>query len=164
MKTKSILSDRELRDFRAALRELVRKIGRQLREETQCCGVGYLTCHVLLELEAGAGRSLKELEDSLGTDKAALSRAVELLVRDGLVSRRENPADRRAIVIELTAAGRKKVGAINAYTDEKYRGLFACIPAGQHAAVLSTVEYLARAFDELCGDSGSCSPRKKGRR
>lgn len=158
MKSTTAITDNDLRRFRAALRALVRKLARQLRDETQCCGVGYLMCHVLLELEDGPGRSLKELEEALGTDKAALSRAVDFLVKDGLVSRKENAADRRALVLALTAAGRKRVAEINAYSDGKYRDLFRLIPAREQATVICAVGHLARAFDELCGETGACAP------
>jgi DNA-binding MarR family transcriptional regulator len=149
-----------IRAFRAALRLLVRKIGRQLRDDTQCCGVGFLTCHVLLELEAAGGRSLRELQAAMETDKAALSRTVDCLVQDGLVTRKENPEDRRAVVIALTAAGRRKAAEINRYSDAKYRKLFGLIPAREHATVVCAVGYLARAFDELGGEAVYCAPAK----
>jgi DNA-binding MarR family transcriptional regulator len=143
----------DIRAFRAALRILVRKIGRQLRDDTQCCGVGYLTCHVLLELESASGRSLRELHEAMETDKAAVSRTVDCLVQDGLVTRRENPDDRRSVLIRLTATGRRKVEEINRHSDGKYRKLFGLIPVREHAAVLCAMSYLAGAFDELAGES-----------
>jgi DNA-binding MarR family transcriptional regulator len=152
------VSEQELRAFRAALRTLVRKIGRQLRSEVQCCGVGYLMSHILLELEGGDGCALKDLQSALGIDKAALSRSVEYLVKDGLVSRKPNPQDRRAVVIELTAAGRKRVADINAATNGQYRHLFELIPAREHGTVICAVDYLAKAFDDLEGDSAYCPP------
>jgi DNA-binding MarR family transcriptional regulator len=151
----------DIRAFRAALRLLVRKIGRQLRDDTQCCGVGFLPCHALLELEGAGGRSLRELQAAMETDKAALSRTVDCLVQDGLVTRKENPDDRRAVVIALTAAGRRKAATINRYSDAKYRQLFGLIPAREHATVVCAVGYLARAFDELGGEAVYCAPAKR---
>jgi DNA-binding MarR family transcriptional regulator len=139
----------DLRAFRAALRLLVRKISRNLRADTTCCGVGFLPCHVLLELEGKAGLSLRDLQETMETDKAALSRTVEGLVCAGLVTRQQNPGDRRTIVITLTVAGRGKVAAINQYTDKKYGRLFRLIPTPEHATVVCAVNYLAQAFDEL---------------
>lgn len=153
----TLLTEPDLREFRAALRDLAHTIGRQLRDDTQCCGLGYLTCHVLLALDTGSGRSLKELEENLGTDKAALSRAVDQLVNAGWVTRKPNSRDRRAVVIGLTAAGRRKVREIHAYTDRKYRALFDRLPAGQHATVVETVRALRSAFAGLYETSGSAS-------
>jgi putative acetyltransferase len=153
MTRSSRLTDATLRDFRSALRALVRKIGRQLKDESRCCGFGFLGCLVLLELDAVPDRALKELEAALGTDKAALSRVVDSLVKSGLAKRDENPADRRAIVINLTPSGRQYVGGINRYCDEKYRKLFQLIPTQEHAAVVRAIDSLARAFDEFGAES-----------
>ncbi|HTZ21500.1 MAG TPA: MarR family transcriptional regulator [Opitutaceae bacterium] len=154
----------DIRAFRAALRLLERKINRHLHDDTTCCGVGFLPCHVLLELAGETGLSLRDLQETMETDKAALSRTVEGLVRDGLVTRRQNPRNRRAIIITLTAAGRSKVAGINKYTDEKYGRLFRLIPPREHAMVMCAVSHLARAFDELeCGRAACCAPKKAGR-
>jgi DNA-binding MarR family transcriptional regulator len=158
MKPSRRLTAATLREFRSALRALVRKIGRQLKDESQCCGFGFLGCLVLLELDAVPDRALKELEAALGTDKAALSRVVDFLVKKGLAKRDENPADRRAIVINLTPSGRKYAAGINRYCDEKYRKLFRFIPAPEHAAVVRAIDSLARAFDQFGAEPGPCPP------
>ena len=152
----------DIRAFRAALRLLVRKISRNLRDDTTCCGVGFLPCHILLELEGREGVSLRELQEAMATDKAALSRAVEGLVGEKLVTREQNPENRRAVLLALTKAGRAKVAEINDYSDEKYGRLFGLIPEKEHATVVCAVDYLAKAFEdfETCADT--CSPKKKG--
>jgi putative acetyltransferase len=160
MKTTAFSDATDIRAFRAALRILVRKIGRQLREDTQCCGVSFLTCHVLLELDGDDGCALKDLQEAMETDKAAVSRTVDGLVQEGLLTRKENPKDRRAVVIALTAAGRKRAAEINRYSDDKYRELFQLIPAQEHATVVCAVNYLARAFDKLGGETIYCAPAK----
>jgi DNA-binding MarR family transcriptional regulator len=160
MKAETSSDTPDIRAFRAALRILVRKISRQLRDDTQCCGVGFLTCHVLLELDAVGGCALKDLQEAMETDKAAVSRTVDSLVTDGLVTRKENPADRRAVIIEFTAAGRKKAAEINRYSDDKYSELFRLIPVQEHATVVCAVNYLARAFDKLGGETMCCLPPK----
>jgi len=163
MKTNASWPKPDVRAFRAALRLLERKISRNLRDDTTCCGVGFLPCHVLLELEGETGLSLRDLQETMETDKAALSRTVEGLVRDGLVTRQQNPRNRRAIVITLTAAGRSKVAGINEYTDKKYGQLFRLIPKREHAMVVGAVSHLARAFDELeSGAVACCAPKKAG--
>src|SRR4029079_5484993 len=55
---------------------------------------------------------LKELAEKLGTSTPAMSRAVDDLVKKGLVTRVEDPDDRRARRIELTAKGRQVVDRI----------------------------------------------------
>jgi DNA-binding MarR family transcriptional regulator len=161
MKAKQPRSEMEIRAFRAALRTLVRKINRQLKDDTSCCGLGFLPCHILLELDGREGLSLRDLQKEMETDKAALSRAVDALVNDGQVSRKENPEDRRNIVIELTAVGRKKVSEIHRHCDRKYQKLFDVIPEKEHASVVCAVNYLAQAFDELGSEAMYCVPEKR---
>ncbi|MEA2292242.1 MAG: hypothetical protein QOF17_1265 [Solirubrobacteraceae bacterium] len=49
---------------------------------------------------------LTEVGSQVGLSPAAIGRAVDALVRDGLVTRREDAADRRVKRIALTGAGR----------------------------------------------------------
>jgi DNA-binding MarR family transcriptional regulator len=50
-----------------------------------------------------------QLAPWLGTDNAGMTRLLDRLEAKGLVQRRTNPLDRRAIVVELTPAGRALV-------------------------------------------------------
>ena len=50
--------------------------------------------------------SPSQLTDVLGTDTAGMTRLLDRLETKGLLHRRRHPQDRRAIVIELTDAGR----------------------------------------------------------
>lgn len=73
---------------------------------------------------------------------------------------KENAADRRAVVIEFTAAGRKKAAEINRYSDDKYSELLRLIPAHEHETVVRAVNYLAQAFDKLGCEAMCCAPGK----
>jgi DNA-binding MarR family transcriptional regulator len=159
--TNPTLEDKELQVFRASLRQLVRKIDRRLRSEIQCCGVSYLMSHILLELEQSGALSLKQLQEILDVDKATLSRSVDLLVKDGLASRTENPEDRRSIEIKLSAAGRKQVAELNQLSNAGYRKVFECISPQEHAAVISAVRHLTTAFDQVGIESSYALPLKK---
>ncbi|MBS1879989.1 MAG: MarR family transcriptional regulator [Actinobacteria bacterium] len=89
--------------------------GNQLRvmEET---GLSLTQCKAILEI-GGLGEvmpscQLKELAERLGASTPAISRAVDDLVKKQLVTRVEDPDDRRARRIELTAKGREVVDRI----------------------------------------------------
>lgn len=159
--TPPAIVDKDLQVFRASLRQLVRKIDRRLRSEIQCCGVGYLMSHILLELEQSGALSLKQLQENLDVDKATLSRSVDLLVKDGLVSRTENPEDRRSIEIKLSTAGRKQVAELNQLSNAGYRKVFDCISPQEHAAVISAVRHLTTAFEQVGIESSYAIPPKK---
>lgn len=58
--------------------------------------------------------ALTELAPALGLSVAATGRAVDVLVRHGLVIRREDAVDRRIKRIGLTDAGRDRIARLNA--------------------------------------------------
>src|SRR6202042_3685910 len=98
-------------DTAARLTALMRHLflfdrGNQLRvmEET---GLSLTQCKAILEIgglgNASSSCQLKELAEKLAASKPPLSRAVDDLVKKKLVTRVEDPADRRARRIELTA-------------------------------------------------------------
>jgi DNA-binding MarR family transcriptional regulator len=61
---------------------------------------------ILTALWQSDGRPLKELAGLLGCTPATLTGVVDTLERKGLVAREANPADRRSLLLRLTAAGR----------------------------------------------------------
>ena len=60
---------------------------------------------IVAQLGERAPRSLIDLADAMGLDKAQISRSVSSLVRQGLVTRKTNPGNSREVLIALTARG-----------------------------------------------------------
>ncbi len=138
-------------EFRQALRHLEAEIGTNLSEETECCGVTTAQCHLLLELDRYRktdGISLTELADNLRTDKSSLSRTLESLVKDGLATRIENPANRRKISASLTERGGAKADYINDRCNASYIKVFDIIPEEKHRQIIESVAILAEALRE----------------
>ncbi|HEX9436456.1 MAG TPA: MarR family transcriptional regulator [Candidatus Limnocylindria bacterium] len=67
----------------------------------------------LVRLAAGPMRA-GELAQQCMLTPPAMTEAVEGLVRDGLVRREDDPSDRRAVRVSLTAAGRREVDRYHA--------------------------------------------------
>ena len=103
---------------------------------------------LVYERQAGSGPekpcdlSVKELAERLGISLPAASRAVDPLVRRRLVTRREDPADRRVRRVCTTAAGARLVERLAATRVASFERLL---------AELSTTERrkLGDALDEL---------------
>lgn len=66
----------------------------------------------LFRLAHKGGRPVSEIGDELGMSAAAASQMLERLVKQGLVRREEDPADRRVRRIELTGAGKAAVADV----------------------------------------------------
>jgi DNA-binding MarR family transcriptional regulator len=62
---------------------------------------------VLVMVEDGAPLNLSAVAEGLGVNPSNASRTCDRLVKGGLLDRREDPADRRHVVLTLTAGGRR---------------------------------------------------------
>jgi len=107
----------EAQESAARLSALIRHLflydcGNQLRviEES---GLSMTQCKALLEL-GGLGRATKarqvsDLAETFGVSVPSMSRAVDALVKAGLATRIEDPADRRARHVAITPEGKHLV-------------------------------------------------------
>jgi DNA-binding MarR family transcriptional regulator len=103
---------------------------------------------VLLLLDAHGPRSQRQLADGAGCEPPSITLMVRKLESAGLLSRRPDPGDARAVVVELTDAGRALVPRLKHVwrdlADETVAGLTAT-PVDQLVAVLTELaESLAR--------------------
>lgn len=83
------------------VRRLSNQLSRVLQDEL---GVSVYQVGILAAIDDGA-RHLHEVADATGQQVSGASRLVERLVNDGALERSADPADRRAVVLGLTAAG-----------------------------------------------------------
>ena len=64
----------------------------------------------LMYIEFHKNVSLKDLSQALKMAQPNATNLVEFLVKEGLVSRRENPGDRRMLILKTTAKAKKLIG------------------------------------------------------
>jgi DNA-binding MarR family transcriptional regulator len=106
-------------------------------------------------------QTIGDVAEFLGVSNAAASKAVDKLVRQGLLVRNEAQSDRRAIQLSLTAASRRVQSAYDAARDRKLASVFREFRAQdlQRTADLldrlsaNIVDHTAQA-DELCLQCG----------
>ncbi|MCK5737485.1 MAG: winged helix-turn-helix transcriptional regulator [Spirochaetaceae bacterium] len=127
-----VYNDTNIRSFRKHLRALEREITYQLKNDTNCCSVTSAQCHILLELDDDGQSGVTNLADRFGLDRSTLSRTVDGLVVAGLVGRVENPDDRRASLLSLTAKGKNTAIDIHTVCDDTYTALLSRIPTEKH--------------------------------
>jgi MarR family transcriptional regulator for hemolysin len=102
----------------AEIGRLIARLGRIWRRESDQelsdHGLSYATAIPLLLLSR-QGENVRQgvLADELGIEGPSLVRLIDLLQAEGLVERREDPTDRRAKTLHLTATGEVKVEEIN---------------------------------------------------
>ncbi|GAB3981605.1 MarR family transcriptional regulator [Plantactinospora veratri] len=97
------LGDR-LRDLMSAMRLIRHR--RAIERPAVPSGLVGMLLQIDELADEAAGCHAKELADRSGLDPSTVSRAVAALVERGLVTRRADPADRRASFLVLTDEGR----------------------------------------------------------
>ena len=83
---------------------------------------------VLYELAQRDGLTATELGRELELDPGYLSRILQRFEHDGLLAREPSPADRRQILLSLTAAGRDAFAPLDARSCEEVAALLAGLP------------------------------------
>jgi DNA-binding MarR family transcriptional regulator len=103
---------------RPDLGELFARAARRMMEAErpvlEAHGVSMWAYVALTLLARGSAPTQLALAEAMGYDKSRLIKILDGLEADGLISRRPDPADRRARVLELTAEGRARHAAIQA--------------------------------------------------
>ena len=67
---------------------------------------------MLAALHADENQNVRNLASTLGVERSTATRMYTRLVNAGLVERKGDPADGRAVVVSLTQKGRKVVAAV----------------------------------------------------
>ncbi len=141
----------------AALSDLVRVYQFRDRDRICCHDISVTQCYALDALGRLGARTLNELAGQLYLDKSTASRVVSTLERKGYVTRQAHPADRRAVLIDLTSTGRKLLARIQDDLVEETRQLLADFEPAVREAAPRLLERLARAAEQRL-DHGACIP------
>lgn len=111
-----------------------------LRGEMAALGLSTAKMRALATLSARDGLKISELGVFAVVEQSTLSRALEALERDGMVSRREDPEDLRANRIFLTEGGRKAFARLWPHMQASLDHMFEGIGARECAAFLTTLQ------------------------
>ena len=104
---------------------------------------------VLFALTAGAPKSLKDLAHVMQTSVAAASPVVERLVQQGLVSRAEDPVDRRYVAHALTDDGRTIAGRLHQDSRMRTKNLLDVMTDDELGLVADAMETMLEAARRL---------------
>ena len=85
------------------------QLARQYRDRF---GISIPEWRVLVHLAHSGNTSVRDIEARVAMEKYEVSRAAKRLREAGLIERKENPEDRRLIILSLTADGRKMMAEL----------------------------------------------------
>jgi DNA-binding MarR family transcriptional regulator len=138
------------------LRDLVRVV-RQLRQHrsdvTSGPGVPPGLLGTLMSIDGVPGCHAKELAAGAGLDQSTVSRAVAALVVHGLVERRPDPADKRASILALTAAGRTALADAQNWYEGVLRNALADWPPADVETLTALLARFAADLDHVLQES-----------
>ena len=138
------------------LREVARQHAHSQRERVACChGTTSTQCLILTEVGRNGPMTLADLGRRTSLDKGWLSRAVETLVQEGLLTKALGDADRRTIRIALSPAGETRFQQLNETLNAHAERVMACIPVAEREQVAHALALLHQALqaeaDETAG-------------
>ncbi len=108
---------------------------------------------VLAAIDDGA-RHLHQVADATGQQVSGASRLVEKLVVDGLVERRQDESNRRAVVLELTTAGQRRLAEARQLIARQVNEALAHMPADKAQALVPVLEAFLDGADAAAEKSG----------
>lgn len=108
-------------------------------------GVTMSQAKVLYLVQAETGLRMSELSASLGVSLSTVSGVVDRLVDQGLISRQDDPADRRQVVIRVTDAGNTTLQRFRELNAGQFREMLARIDEADLAVVEHALHILATA-------------------
>ncbi|RNI23239.1 MarR family winged helix-turn-helix transcriptional regulator [Flexivirga caeni] len=102
----------------------------------------------LVVLSQQGGSTVVGLAGRLQVNPSSAQRQVDRLVGTGLVARAENPADRRELVITLTAAGQQVVDEVTRRRRTVLAAIVRAMPPEQYDSLIEGLESFTRAAGE----------------
>jgi DNA-binding MarR family transcriptional regulator len=136
----------------AVLRATQAFVGLALRSlETAGAPITLAQYRMLGALHADDNQNVRDLAATLGVERSTATRMYTRLVNAGLVERKGDPTDGRAVVVSLTPAGRKVVTAVVQARRKNVAALLKPLSAARR-------EQLVDLLDEFAGlaDKDTC--------
>lgn len=129
--------------------QIIRKLNLLNKDQKVCYGLTIPQCYTVETLGQKGKLTMNELSSELGTAISTVTRVVDLLVRDGIVGRSENPKDRRKVCIELTEKGRELEQKLKKCSEDNAREILNAIPKEKRENILESLELLNQAVEQV---------------
>ena len=118
------------------------------RDTMIACGVSAAQCYTVDAIGTQGRLTLNELAEALYITPSTASRTVDELVRKGLVERRQDAADRRAVRLLLTPQGQALYQALRRHLIQRQRAILEQIDPGSRRSALTVLQKLSQAIKD----------------
>ncbi|HEV2796554.1 MAG TPA: MarR family transcriptional regulator [Nocardioides sp.] len=112
----------DLRRIESEVGSLIRRVKRVIGDRAREVhpDLHPMTYLILTHLAANGPMRGSDLSDAFSMDKGGVSRQVQSLVDLGLVERRPDAEDRRAILVDATTEGRTRLEAMSRHRSDRF--------------------------------------------
>ncbi|HEY3737846.1 MAG TPA: MarR family winged helix-turn-helix transcriptional regulator [Jatrophihabitans sp.] len=117
--------------------ELHHQLHRIVDQAMSSAGLSLARAKVLMRLDSGGPMNQATLAGLLGFAPRSVTETVDGLERDGLVTRTEDPNDRRARIVALTASGRDAFDASMTVRSKTMDEIFGVLSPAERAQLVS---------------------------
>lgn len=117
--------------------ELHHLVHRTVDRSMSCAGLSLARTKVLMRVVDDGPMNQATLAGLLGFAPRSVTETIDALEREGLVSRTEDPADRRARIVEITPAGREAHQAAVAVKAQAMTEVFGSLTAQERSHLLA---------------------------
>jgi MarR family transcriptional regulator for hemolysin len=156
-------SDEQLMSLTMSLTHVARAYKAAADKMAASFGLSHATAWPIVMIgRLGDGVRPGAVADALGLEPPSLVRVIDQLVESGLIERQEDPADRRAKTLRLSAKGRVCAGGLEKALIPFRRQLFDGVDPADIAAcarVLSGLDATLAAAATAAGNGAPAEPR-----
>ena len=139
-----------------ALGDLLRLYQFRDRDRIGCHGLSVSQCYALEAVIRKRGLGVNDLAAELFLDKSTVSRVVKGLEEKGMVVRRPDPGDGRAVLLVASPEGAALYARIEAEMIEQEAGILADMAPGTRGELTRALRALVRAAAERVDTTGGC--------
>jgi DNA-binding MarR family transcriptional regulator len=128
------------------LTDAERRVNRRLAAGLAAEGVSVEQWRILRALSDGHGHSMTDLAETVLMPHPTLTKAVDRLVDDALVYRRQDSTDRRRVAVYLSGLGQDMVVRLDRRAADHHAAVEAAFGAGRTERLMRELEALARSL------------------
>jgi DNA-binding MarR family transcriptional regulator len=145
--------------FHEALSDFVRAYLVGERGHIGCHDISLSQCYALEALLRRGPSTLNALAAELSLDKSTTSRVVGALQRKGYVGRAAHPGDARAVLLDVTSAGRRLHDRLRHDRIRERTALLAGFPPEVRQGIVDVMRRVATATRERMACASQAAPR-----
>lgn len=128
---------------------LIHKILILDRNEKMCHGVTLSQHYILDTLYRRKTMSMNGLSEELGLAVSTVTRIVDILVRDGFLSRKSAVEDRRKVCVELTEKGFQKARTLSGCTQVFWSNIFKSLQDDRKQELIKNLKEILEGLDRV---------------